>query len=242
MRKNKNNLSENSLSLDLSTADGDRLYRYSPQVIDSMRNMASRLMRTGKLPECLGFIAALQQEGVTYLSRAWGLTIANDLQINVCIVELNWWRPDKMLTAGKSSPGLAALLQSKAKLQEALVATNYPNLSLIPAGQLNFLERPIQARGEALKTLITGLRQQFDHVVLDIPAIRATTDAQPLAFLPESVCLVVQQGVTTVENARLALDAIGHLPIAGVVLNRYRTSTPDWVLRLIPQDATVFSG
>ena len=81
MFRNKQAITEKSAPLELSTADGERLCLYGP-VADSMRSMASGLVYSDKLPKYLGFTSALQQEGVTYISRAWGLTIANDLQPN----------------------------------------------------------------------------------------------------------------------------------------------------------------
>jgi hypothetical protein len=55
--------------------------------------------------------------------------------------------------------------------------------------------------------------------------------------LADKICLVVHQGVTPVESLRLALDGIRQMPVAGVVLNRYRTIVPGWMLNLIPHDA-----
>jgi Mrp family chromosome partitioning ATPase len=236
MLEKKQFVMEKRAPLELTTADGQTLCVYQPEVIDSLRNMASRLTYPGRLPSSLGFTSALGQEGVTFLSRAWGLTIANDLQIKVCVVELNWWRPETVLANIRSSPGLAAM-KSGTSMSEVMISTNCPNLTLIPAGELNVVERPVWSRSDALISLIADLGQQFDHLVLDIPAIHATTEALPLAALADKISLVVHQGVTPVESLRLALDRIRQMPVAGVVLNRYRTVVPGWMLNLIPQDA-----
>jgi Mrp family chromosome partitioning ATPase len=241
MFKKKQPVMEKRAPLELATADGQTLCLYQPDVIDALRNMASRLTYPGKLPRALGFTSALGQEGVTFISRAWGLTIANDLQIKVCVVELNWWHPETVLASKKSSAGLAAL-RSGASLKEVMVSTNCSNLTLLPAGELSVSERPVRSRSDALISLIAELAQQFDHLVLDIPAIHATTEAPPLAALADKICLVVHQGVTPVESLRLALDGISQMPVAGVVLNRYRTSVPGWMLNLIPQDANTITS
>jgi Mrp family chromosome partitioning ATPase len=85
-----------------------------------------------------------------------------------------------------------------------------------------------------LVQIIEDLSKEFDHLILDIPAIRATNDAVPLASLGDACCLVIRQGVTTAEDVRLTLDEIDHLPILGVILNRVRLKTPRVILKFIP--------
>ncbi|MCA9925602.1 MAG: hypothetical protein KC421_24695, partial [Anaerolineales bacterium] len=72
--------------------------------------------------------------------------------------------------------------------------------------------------------------------LLDIPALLATSDAIPLASLSSGSCLVIKQGVTSIENVRLALDDIAHLNMLGVILNQAVIKTPKLFLRFIPQE------
>lgn len=90
------------------------------------------------------------------------------------------------------------------------------------------------ARSQELQDVINNLSTRFDFLILDIPAIHSTSDAIPLASLGDACCLVVRQGITTVEDVRLGLDEIDHIPMLGVVLNRVKLATPTFVTKLIP--------
>ena len=67
---------------------------------------------------------------------------------------------------------------------------------------------------------------------MDIPAILATNDAVPLASLGSACCLVIRQGVTWMEDVKLALDEIDHLSIMGVVMNKFKLNTPSFLVKL----------
>jgi Mrp family chromosome partitioning ATPase len=175
---------------------------------------------------------------VTYLSRALALTMANDLDTSVCAVELNWWWPDKTLELPADHLGLAGVLSGEIQLEEAIVNTSQPNLSILPAGRMPVASRPTFSRGIHLKEILYQLNEQYEYIILDIPAISVTNDSIPLASLGDACCLVIQQGITPVEKVRTALDEIDHQKFLGVILNNARFYTPSFLINLIPQDAT----
>ncbi len=203
------------------------------EVIENLRYMITRLDQKGELPVSLSIVAALRQEGVTWLSQALAATIANDLMARLCVVELNWWWPSTSPLVPPDNPGLAAVIAREASLDDVIVSTGWPNLSLLPAGDMPRENRPVVARSLTLKDILKELSQRFDYLILDIPAILATNDAIPLAALGAACCLVIRQGVTSVEDVRLALDDIAHLKILGTVLNRVQLSTPARLVKLI---------
>lgn len=230
------------LSLQIQTQDGKNEIVFPAEVVESLRKAISRLISKKSLPNRLSVVSALQQEGVTYLTRALALIIANDLNTSVCAVELNWWRPDKSLILPDGNKGLAGILIGEGKIEDALLYTNQPNYSILPAGKMAVAERPVLARSDFLKEVLLKLGDQYEYLLLDIPAILATNDAVPLASLGNACCLVVNQGVTSIEKVRLALDEIDHLTILGVMLNKVKTATPAQVLNLIPQDSGLETG
>src|SRR5512138_478639 len=65
-------------------------------VVDPMRRLISRMGRKESIPARLSFVAALRQEGVSYITWAFATTLAYDLKTSVCIVELNWWWPSEL--------------------------------------------------------------------------------------------------------------------------------------------------
>ena len=222
-------------ALVLPDQSGTPLMTFPPKVVAPLRHMIARTARSEPLPERLAMMAALRQEGVSYLSLALATTIAHDMETTVCVVELNWQRPSEILASVSENGGLTAVLTKKLPLSEAITPTGLPNLSLLPAGNMDAEYHSSVARSSMLKKSIEQLSQQFDHLILDIPAILACDDAIPLASLSTASCLVVRQGVTSIEDARLALDDVDHLSILGVIMNQVHLYTPSLILQRVPQ-------
>lgn len=255
-RKKRNSARPEGLTL--RSLEGVPLYTFPAEVVNVFRRTLTGLAFRQKLPERLAITSALKKEGVTYTTLALATTLANDMDVRVCAVELNWWSPgmyaqlsqwvrskasqrqqseeDQPPALLPESPGLAALLNTDAALDDVLVRTDLPNLAFLPAGEMDAAQCPALARSAMLRECITQLSQQFDYLLLDTPAIMATSDAIALASLGDACCLVVRQGVTSVQDVRMALDEVQHLPMLGVVMNRVRVHTPHWVRALIPQE------
>lgn len=223
-----------ALPLELTSAEGTPWDSFAGMTVNQIRQMISRVEREGPFPKRLSMIAALRQEGVTHLSRALATTLANDTEKTVCLVELNWWWPE-VLPEMTDQPGLAAVLEGEAALDDVIQETNYHNLFLVPSGTPPQHTRSVLARRSILEEMIQALGGRFDHLILDIPAVMATTDAAPLASHGTAVCMVIHQGVTSVEDARLALDEVSNLPVLGVVMNNVKLETPELLLKFIPQ-------
>lgn len=225
--------SDKPLPLTIKTLNGENSMTYPGEVVDNMRYLVTRIGNKEALPGCIAMISALREEGVTYLSLALGATIANDKVANVCVVDLNWWWPSKSPLISTDNPGLAAVIAGKADLNEVITATSLPLLSLVPAGSLPREDRPIVARGQLIKDLLQELRQRFDYLILDVPAILATHDSVQLASLGDACCLIIRQRATHLEDVKTTLDEMAHKKILGVVLNKVRYSTPQKFIRAI---------
>ena len=233
--RSKKQTSEEYPALLLPDENGVPLMTFPSKVVAPLRHMVARAARNEPFPSRLAVMASLRQEGVTYLAHALATTMAHDMEATVCVIELNWQWPSNILSAVTDNGGLTAVLTNETKLDDAIIRTGLPNLALLPAGNMAIERRSSFARSSLLKETITQLSEQFDHLLLDIPAILASNDAIPLASLSADACLIVRQGVTAVEDARLALDDVDHLSILGVIMNQVHLYTPSKILRHIPQ-------
>lgn len=231
-RKNKEGVAMPDLILPMG--DGTPVYQFPDTTIDNMRALINRIKRNGEFPQRLAIVSALRQEGVTYISRALATTLAHDTTQKVCIVDVNWWWPSPTDMVAVDNPGLAGIISGEATLEEVIAPSGWSNLVMVPAGSIERQLRPVMARSRALKELLDELASQYDHLILDIPAIQSTSDAIPLASLADACCVVVQQGVTTMEDIGLALDEIAHIKMLGVILNRVKLNTPEKILKYIP--------
>ena len=231
-RKNKKEVevSEPAVGLTLEIADTGTPVTpvaYPETVVGTLRHMLSRLVRERHLPPSVSMLAALSGEGVTYVSLALACTLAADTERSYCVIELNWWRPGMVKQLIEIKPeGLGAIFTSGAALDDVLVQTKRPNLALLPAGLLPLELRAVTSRGAQLKEIIATLGKRFDHLILDVPAISLTSDAIPLAFLADTGCLVIRQGVTPAAVVKRALIDIDHLVMLGAVLNQAKTAMP----------------
>lgn len=234
-KKNQQQLTETRAPLILPMPDGSPLVEFPVEAIESVRRLVARVGREGLFPERLALVSTLRQEGTTFISRALAATLAHDLGATVCAVELNWWWPSDWGTAVSPQHSLAAVLSGNASLDEAVLHTGWPNLAVLPAGHIAPAKRSMLAHSSILREVISELDARFDHLILDIPAILATNDAMPLASLASTCCLVINQGITSIENAKSALDDIGHLDVLGVVMNKVELATPSAILKMIPQ-------
>jgi Mrp family chromosome partitioning ATPase len=252
MAKKIKTLPEPPLLLDVRTYGGDLILGFPMEVIDSLRKMITEIShkeesgekelynesffgRSRNFPASFAMISTLRGEGVTYMTWALAATLVNDYGAKACVVDLNWWWPFTAKITPENNPGIAGVLNEGIALDDVLVATANPNLAFLPAGSMDRRERPIHARGSGLKKIMTDLGSRFDHLILDIPAIRATHDAVPLAMLSEACGVVVRHGVTRIDEVQLALDEIDHLNILGVVMNQVKYSSPNWLLKIFPQ-------
>lgn len=230
-------------------------------MVRSLRYMLTRLTATQELPKRVAVTSALSGEGVTTLALALAATLANDTGARVGLVELNWWSPGllrilsqasqieaspkrkgalppepRLLASFAQQYGLADYLEGRASLDEVLLQSDMPNLSLVPAGELAARQQPIIARSQALQAAIDELAERFDYLILDLPAVLNSSDAIVLASLAKACCFVVQQGVTSRGQVQNALDDIKHLPVLGVLLNQSQIKTPQWLQAFMPQE------
>ncbi|MFV9503986.1 MAG: chromosome partitioning protein [Oscillochloridaceae bacterium umkhey_bin13] len=253
-------------SMSLRTSDGKLMVAFTDETVATLRRMLTNLMYQATLPKRIANVAALREEGVTYLTLAMAATLANDLEARICAVELNWWHPSMHLYLAGQPPqlraaqasgrrrkktplpndsisappsadiGLAAVLRGTTPLEQALVPTAQANLHLLPAGYVPSNARSALARSSELKQLIETLGTQFDYLLLDMPATTIISDTAALSALASAMTVVVRQGVTPANTVKETLDEIKHVPVLGVILNQVQVATPNWILRMLPQE------
>lgn len=217
----------------LPSPEGEAWAAFPLIVVDQMQRLISRLGRKNAIPSRLSFVAALRQEGVTYVSSAFATTLAYDFEASVCIVDLNWWWPSELSKIVPDCGGLGAVLTRETTLAQAVVKSGKPNLAILPAGELSLQERALYSRSTILKETILELASRYDHLILDIPSILASPDAIPLASLADACCFVIHQGVTSVTDVKTALSDLDHLPQLGAVMNKFHVNTPPFIQRFV---------
>lgn len=141
----------------------------------------------------------------------------------VLLVDADLRRPTQHhLFSTVSEPGLSSYLVGQTdEFDSTMAATAVENLFLVPSGPL--LEAPMPyLRSERFRALLPELRERFDHVIFDVPPVRAAADALQIAPRTDGVLLVLSAEDThkdDVSAAKRLLRAAG-ARIAGCVLNK----------------------
>jgi capsular exopolysaccharide synthesis family protein len=187
----------------------------------------------GFASEVLMVSSALAGEGKTTVSLGLALTVAQDYpERRVVLVETDVERPSLANDfAVEASPGLVDCVLGDEPMESAFRASFLDNLHLVPVGG------PAKGPGRALRSsrmaaLIDALRQTYDLVVLDSPALLVNSDSVMLSDLADGAILVVRSGVTPAPAVAKAIEQIDESKLRGVVLNGSRSSIPGWLRRL----------
>jgi protein-tyrosine kinase len=160
-----------------------------------------------------------RREGKSLTAANLALTMAQDFQTRICIVDADL-RHSRLhsLFGVAETPGLADVLTGRASLSDALIGFENQQITLLPAGHEP--GHPAELLGStAMRRTIQTLRSQFDRVIIDAPAAGPLADVGILAPLVDSVLLVVQAGATTRPAIQEAVSTIGTGRLLGVLLN-----------------------
>jgi len=179
------------------------------------------LSRDGKAAKVLMITSALPQEGKTTTSVNLAVVLAQQ-GARVLLIEADLRRADISPVLGiDSETGLSSVLDRRASAQAAIrPVPGVPNLSILPAGPTVLY--PSELLGSVrMKDLILGLRQDFDHIVIDTPPVLSVTDAVLLSAVADVTLLVTRAGTTSKAALRRVRDVLGQVDarLLGVVLN-----------------------
>ena len=184
-------------------------------------------------PESVAVCSAIAGEGKTTISLGLGVTIAQDFpERRVVVVETDLQRPVLARDFDvEPNPGLVDCLLNDQPLQVAYRATVLDNLHLVPAGG------PTSNPGRALRssrmaTAVDTLRESYDLVILDVPAVLVNSDALLLTDLADGAIFVVRAGVTPISLVAKAVEQLDEGKLRGVVLNGAHSAVPGWLRRL----------
>ncbi len=190
---------------------------------ETVRGLRIRMIqqRDGKRPAAVvGCASILPGEGKSTVAASFAFFLA---QAGFRTILLDWDLRKPSLTralAPGASVGFADVAAGRVPLSDALWHDKQTGLDMLPLGRgdvsLDLLEHP--AAGELLATL----RQQYDHIIIDLPAMEAVSDAQIAAQLVDGLLLVVEWGRTPKDLVLEWLNSggIDERNILGVILNK----------------------
>lgn len=132
-----------------------------------------------------------------------------------------------------NAPGLAGLLSSAVPVKKAVATSVVPGLDLLPSGEARGRAAEL-CEGRALRALLDSLRESYDCVVIDAPAVLETSEARVLAALADATLFVLRLEQSSVPSTRRAagiLRGVG-ARLVGCLVNGERSRS----------DARAFAG
>jgi len=182
---------------------------------------------TGRRARLLLVTSARVGDGKTTTSANLALTMAQEYQHKVVLVEADLRRPTLASLFGvRSEPGLVDVLLGSASLDEALVEVPGQHLYILPAGAAAARSTELLA-STMMERVIDGLRARFSRVVLDTPPM-TLSDTHVLTRLADGVLMVVRAGITPRPAVERALAGVNREKLIGVVLNEVDNTSSDY--------------
>ncbi len=160
------------------------------------------------------------REGKSTTATNLAMTLAQNGQ-RTLLIDGDLRRPQVHKAFGLvQDPGLTNLLIGQADLREAIRPEVVAHLDFIPSGAIP--PNPSELLGsDAMRSLITNLRRDYEYIVVDTPPTLPVTDASIVATNADATILVIRSGDTEEHAAESALRQLQRVRarVAGAVLN-----------------------
>lgn len=195
---------------------------HSPRT-ESYERLRTNLHFVPVPPRSLVVTSAVDGEGRTVTAANIALALAR-VGVQVALVEADLRRPRLAGYLGlPDGPGLSEVLTGRAVLDDALHRWGDDELPLwvLASGALPANPNELLCSA-AMVDVLTAVGDRVDVVLIDTPALLATSDAAILAKLTDGAVVVVRAGRTTREQVTTALASLATLDaqVYGTVLNR----------------------
>jgi len=168
--------------------------------------------------------SSLPSEGKSFNAINLAMSVVMEMDYTVMLVEADVAKPalTKNLGLPQCDKGLVDyLMQDGAQLQDYLLHTDIPKLTVLPAGRNN------PRYSELLSSQnMNSLAQELSHrysdrlVIIDAPPLLSTNDAVTLSGYAGQVVLVVESGKTEHSVVKEAVNHLDQDQTIGVILNK----------------------
>jgi len=198
-----------------------------------LKNAIFLAREAGDFGGILAVTSAQAREGVSFVTFHLAVSLAKGLEKSVLIVDGNFRRPYQHRLLGSSGEfGLSDVLMDTVDIHKAVRPTHMPFLAFLPAGAP--LSEPAHLyRSDLFIRTVALLRERFDFVLIDTPALYASSDCLVMGPVVDQVLLVVRAHKTkhqVVQNAKEQITKHGG-KLMGAVLNQRRFFIPGFIYR-----------
>ncbi len=171
--------------------------------------------------------SAMSGEGKTFNTLNLALSMANEMDITVLVVDLDVLNPalTRLLGLDEKSGFTDVLSDPDVTLSDVILSTNMPKLKILPAGSRHAQANELLA-SEQMQRVTHELATRYPDriVIFDAPPLLMTSEANVVAGLVGQVLLVVEAGETPQSAVKEAVALLDERKVIGIVLNKYKGS------------------
>ena len=199
-------------------------------LVEEFRQVKRQLLQTARAVKKLDgdrsrtvlVCSAKPNDGKTYCAVNLAIAMAAERDVEVLLIDADFAKPDVMKRLGlKDGPGLLdALADPDMDIEACVVATDIPQLSLLPAGTKSNNDTELVASrrtGQVIAALLAADPKRL--LIFDSPPALAATPASVLANHAGQVMLVVRADRTTEGDLREAVALLEGCDHIQLVLN-----------------------
>lgn len=171
--------------------------------------------------------SAHPNEGKTFCAINLALSMASEKDNRVLLVDADFAKPSVLARLGiASSPGLMdALADPQVDVEDYVIATDIPNLSILPAGAQTNQDTEYLAASRAAAVLDQLTAHDPARIIIfDSPPALAASPASVLALQVGQTVVVVHADVTTDSALRDALSLLSGCEHIQLMLNKTKFS------------------
>lgn len=198
-----------------------------PVLAHVMGETASRVEH----PNLVMVTSSVAGEGKTFTAINLAMSIAMEMDKTVLLVDADIAKPEVTSRLGVAArQGLTDVLLGECRVQDALLRTNVPSLSLLPAGKRHTHSTELLGSSN-MRRLADELSLRYPDriIIFDSPPLMLTSEARVLAGLMGQILVVVEESKTPQRVVTEALGMLDDSEIVGLVLNKsHRTFGGDY--------------
>jgi len=174
-------------------------------------------------PNLILICSSLPGEGKTFVSINLALSIANEMDKKVLLIDADVEKPSISKQLGiKQSPGLIEYLENESiSFSDILLKTDLANLTVIPAGKRHKYSTELLSSQRMYLFADEVSRRYRDRVVIfDSPPLLVATQAQILAELVGQVVLVIAAEETPQNVVNESVAKLANCDVVMTLLNK----------------------
>ncbi|MDB6092090.1 MAG: hypothetical protein JWN85_4874 [Gammaproteobacteria bacterium] len=173
--------------------------------------------------------SALAGEGKTFTTINLALSMSREKDVHVLLVDADVAKAhiSRLFGVGEATGLLDVLRDGRIAVESAILSTNVPNLSVLPAGTRSHETTELLASARMEEVMRTIAQHDERRVALvDSPPLLLTTESHAIAQVAGQVVMVVRAAGTPQSAVLAALSYLGDHPAVSLVLNQSTASVP----------------